>query len=67
MVQMSEHMDKVSDLLKSLHPEIKWVNIKGFRNRLVHDYGGVDLEFVYNALTVKIHELKNQLEKILNH
>ena len=67
MIQMSEHMDKVSDLLKSLHQEIHWLEIKGFRNRLVHDYGGVDLEFVYTAITQEIHGLKIQLEKILNH
>lgn len=66
MVQMSEHMDKVSDSLKSLHQEIHWFEIKGFRNRLVHDYGGIDLEFVYNAISKDIYTLKIQLEKIIN-
>ena len=66
MVQMSEHIDKVSDLLKSLHQEIHWLEIKGFRNRLVHDYGGIDLEFVYNAISKDIYILKIQLEKIIN-
>ena len=32
MIQMSEHMDKISDTFKNEYTEIKWVNIKGFRN-----------------------------------
>ena len=67
MVQMSEHMDKVSELTKALYKDIHWLEIKGFRNRLVHDYGGVDLEFVYDAISKEIIELKKQLELILNH
>ena len=67
MIQMSEHMDKVSDLFKGLHKDIPWMEIKGFRNRLVHDYGGVDLEFVYVALTSEIPNLKNLIINYLNH
>ena len=61
MIQMSEHLDKISDEFKASYPNIKWMNIKGFRNRLVHDYGGVNLQFVYNAITVDIIELKEEL------
>ena len=66
MIQMSEHMEKVCDLFKELLQDIPWINIKGFRNRLVHDYGGVDLGFVYSAITKEIPNLKNQLIKYLN-
>lgn len=65
MVQMSEHMDKISDDYKALHPEIEWLDIKGFRNRLVHDYGGVDLHFVYSAITEDIPKLRIQINAIL--
>lgn len=65
MVQMSEHMDKISDDYKTLHPEIEWLDIKGFRNRLVHDYGGVDLHFVYSAITEDIPKLRIQINLLL--
>ncbi len=65
MIQMSEHMDKISESFKTDHSEIKWVNIKGFRNRLVHDYGGVDLTFVFNAISQDIPQLQQQLQDIL--
>ena len=67
MIQMSEHMDKISDSFKGLHKEIHWIEIKGFRNRLVHDYGGVDLGFVHLAITKEIPNLKNELINYLNH
>ena len=65
MIQMSEHMDKISDDYKNAHPNIKWVNIKGFRNRLVHDYGNVDLTFVLNAIKNDVPTLRKALIEIL--
>ena len=65
LIQLSEQISKISELFKSLHPEIRWQSIKGFRNRLVHDYGEVDLEFVYNAITVDVPKLKQDLNKYL--
>ena len=65
MVQMSEHMNNISPEFKYAHSEIEWMNIKGFRNKLVHDYGNVDLTFVYNAINEDIPKLKDNLELIL--
>ncbi|MCR5456450.1 MAG: DUF86 domain-containing protein [Clostridiales bacterium] len=47
MIQMSEHMSNITQSFKAMHPNIDWISIKGFRNRLIHNYGGVDLMFVY--------------------
>lgn len=66
MIQMSEHISLVSDELKKKYYNIPWVNIKGFRNRLVHDYGNVDLAFVYDAINNDIPQLKDFLSKVLN-
>ena len=63
LIQMAEFSDKISDQFKILHPEINWSDMKGFRNRLVHDYGSVDLNFVYTAITHDIIELKTFLLK----
>lgn len=63
MIQMSEHLGNISEEFKLTHPEIMWTLIKGFRNRLVHDYGGVDLEFVENVIKKDIYVLRDQLIK----
>ena len=66
MIQMSEHMNNVTQDFKVQYPNIDWISIKGFRNKLVHNYGGVDLKFVYLAITVDIPKLKEELEAIIN-
>lgn len=65
MIQMSEHISLVSDELKKEYSNIPWVNIKGFRNRLVHDYGNVDLVFVFNAIKNDIPLLRDSLLEVL--
>ena len=35
---LAESTQRISDHLKSLHPEVDWRAIAGFRNVLVHDY-----------------------------
>ncbi len=65
MIQMSEHISLVSDELKKQYSNIPWVNIKGFRNRLVHDYGNVDLVFVFNAIKNDIPQLRDSLLEVL--
>ena len=62
---MSEHMNNISQDFKLSHSNIDWISIKGFRNRLVHDYGGVNLQFVYNAITVDLPNLKIELMNII--
>ena len=65
LIQLSEYLDLVDELFQNAHPEIPWRKIKGFRNRLVHDYGGVDLEFIEIALKKDIPLLKEQLSKYI--
>ena len=65
MIQMSEHMNNITQDFKMIHSNIDWINIKGFRNRLVHNYGSVDLQFVYSAIKEDIPKLKIELIKIM--
>jgi uncharacterized protein with HEPN domain len=41
-VVIGEMVSKISAELKSKHPEIEWIKIKGFRNIVAHDYFGID-------------------------
>ena len=66
MIQMSEYMNNISIEFKNQCPNVDWISIKGFRNKLVHNYGGVDLRFVYLAITVDIPKLKIELMLILD-
>ena len=41
---------KLSLSFKEQHPEIRWNDIIGFRNRIVHDYGKTDYAIVYEVI-----------------
>ena len=64
---MSEYVNRISPSFKQIYNDIDWINIKGFRNRLVHNYGEVDLKFLYVAISKDVIELKQKLTDILNY
>lgn len=46
--------------------EINWRRLKGFRNRLIHDYFGIDYKIVWEIILEDLPELKNNLEQLFN-
>jgi len=63
---MAESTQRLSDDLKSRHSEIDWRSISGFRNVLVHDYLGVDIEYCWTIVVDKLPELKKAVGAILD-
>jgi uncharacterized protein with HEPN domain len=55
---MAESTQRLSDQLKATQPEIEWREIAAFRNILVHDYLGIDLETVWKITQRDIPNLK---------
>lgn len=43
---IGEAAKRVPDDFKRRHPEIQWKRIRGFRNRIAHEYFGIDFEMV---------------------
>jgi len=62
MIQISENAKKLTDEYKAMHRSIPWNALSGLRNRIVHDYGNVDLNVVYETLKNDIPELLAWLE-----
>lgn len=65
LIQISENSDKLTDEFKAHYTNIPWRAIKGMRNRIVHEYGNVDLAVVYNTVINDIPKLLNELKKIV--
>ena len=60
LIQISENARRLSDDYKTNNPTIPWSDIYGLRNRIVHDYGNVVLDIVYETLTKDIPDLEKQ-------
>lgn len=61
MIQLSENAKKLSEKYRQEHNNVPWNSIYGLRNRIVHDYGNVDLEVVYETLKKDIPELMEMI------
>ena len=57
MIQISENAKNLSEEYKQARSHIPWNALYGLRNRIVHDYGNVDLNVVYETLKNDIPEL----------
>jgi len=51
---------------KKRHSAIAWLQIAGLRNRIVHDYAGIDLKLLWNILQTAIPKLALQIAKLNN-
>lgn len=65
LVQIAENGEKLTTDFKDEHKEIKWKAIKGMRNRIVHDYGFIDMTIVYDTITNSIPELYKQIKGLI--
>lgn len=52
------------DLLKIKFPEYEWQMIKDFRNFIIHEYFGVDIQIVWDITQFELHELKIKIESL---
>lgn len=63
---IGEAANHISEEIKVKHPEIKWREIVGLRNILIHEYFGVDEYVVWGIITQDIPTLKTHIERIIN-
>ncbi|MCP4625820.1 MAG: DUF86 domain-containing protein [bacterium] len=62
---LAESTQRLSEKLKTEHPEVEWYKISGFRNVLVHDYLGVDPERVWKIIEKDLPQLKQAISTML--
>ena len=63
---IGEAANRLPDDIKNIHEEIDWYRIIGFRNRIVHDYIGIDYEIVWNIMKNYLPELIEKITIIVN-
>ena len=64
IIQVSENSGRLTEQFKALHTDVPWLAIRGMRNKIVHDYGYVDLTVVYDTVIHGIPEMYEKLKEI---
>ncbi len=63
---IGEASAKVDPDFKLVHPNIEWRKMSGTRNRLIHDYFGVDYDIVLDIIENKLPTLQVEMEELIS-
>lgn len=63
---IGEAVGKLDSHLKQHHPHIAWQDIKDFRNVLIHEYFGVDLDIVWTVIQDDLPQLYEAVIHMMN-
>ncbi len=61
---IGEAANNLSENIKIKNPDIPWNEVVGMRNKIIHEYFGVDEEILWKTIKDDLPELKRLLEKM---
>ena len=63
---IGEAANRLPDDFKEKYPDVDWHRIRGFRNRIVHDYFGIDFSIVWEIKNSFLPTLISKLEILIS-
>ena len=65
LANIGENIGKISEELKLIYSDVDWSQIKGFRNRVVHDYINIDTFMVFDIITNDIKTIRGTIMNVV--
>jgi uncharacterized protein with HEPN domain len=63
---IGEAVKQFSDNTRDSKPDIPWRKVAGMRDRLIHQYFGVDLDLVWNVVRLELPALLEAVDDVLS-
>ena len=62
---LGEATKKIPEEFRKKHPKVPWKKMAGMRDKLIHDYWGIEVQRIWETATEDIPLLKKQIKDIL--
>ena len=66
LVKQANLVKNISKETMKKYPNIEWIIIKNLRNKIVHDYEGIKLNFIWDVIKNDILKLRKDIQAILD-
>lgn len=63
---IGEAVKKIPENIREEYTKIPWQEIAGMRDKLIHEYFGVDVETIWDTIQEDLSSLKDAVKKIIN-
>jgi uncharacterized protein with HEPN domain len=62
---IGEASSRVSAATQKQYPQLPWQEMKGTRNRIIHEYDSIELDIIWDIIQKDLPLLVSELEKIV--
>ncbi len=62
---IGEASSRLEDSFREQFPDVEWQKIRGLRNRVVHDYVGIDYRIIWTIREESLQDIKSQIGQLI--
>lgn len=62
---IGEASNRLSEDFKTENSRVPWSKLRSFRNRLIHEYFGVDYSIVWNVISNELISVENEIKNLI--
>lgn len=63
--EAANNIQRMDSNFVASHPELPWIEVRGMRNKVIHNYFDVDWEVVWSTVKDDLRRLKEQIDALL--